>query len=278
MIAATRARNARGRSGRAGCDGTVEARGRGLHNRGVIAWLAPQQPFPPLDTALAEPNGLLAAGGGLTPERVAGAYRHGIFPWYSEGQPVLWWSPDPRMVLFTAEFRVRRSLAKRVRQGRYEIRLDTAFERVIRACAEPRKGQDGTWITEAMIGTYLALHRRGVAHSVEAWRDGELAGGLYGIALGRVFFGESMFAREPDASKVALVHLMAKLERDGVPIVDCQQETSHLAGFGARPVPRRAFAALLSQLIHSDAPPAPWIAGPWTAPDPGPERDAATAS
>jgi len=242
----------------------------------VIAWLAPHQPFPPLEAALAEPNGLLAAGGALTPERVVDAYRRGIFPWYSEGQPVLWWSPDPRMVLFTREFRVRRSLAKRVRQARYEIRLDTAFERVIRECAKPRAGQDGTWITEAMIATYVALHRRGVAHSVEAWRDGELAGGLYGLALGRVFFGESMFARETDASKVALVHLVAKLERDGVPLVDCQQETSHLAGFGARPIPRRAFAALLAQLIHSDAPPAPWIAGRWSAPVP--DRDGRTAT
>jgi leucyl/phenylalanyl-tRNA--protein transferase len=243
----------------------------------VIAWLTPQQPFPPLDAALAEPNGLLAAGGGLSPERVVEAYRQGVFPWYSEGQPVLWWSPDPRMVLFTAEFRVRRSLAKRVRQHRYEIRFDTAFERVIRACAGPRQGQDGTWITDAMIGTYVELHRRGVAHSVEAWREGKLAGGLYGIALGRVFFGESMFAREADASKVALVHLVERLRRDGVPLVDCQQETSHLAGFGARPIPRRAFAALLAQLIHSDAPPAPWIAGRWTAPETDIDRDTETA-
>jgi leucyl/phenylalanyl-tRNA--protein transferase len=181
------------------------------------------------------------------------------------------------MVLFTAEFRVRRSLAKRVRQRRYEIRLDTAFERVIRACAGPRPGQDGTWITEAMIATYVELHRRGVAHSVEAWRDGKLAGGLYGIALGRVFFGESMFAREADASKVAFVHLVERLRRDGVPLVDCQQETSHLAGFGARPIPRRAFAALLAQLIHSDAPPAPWIAGCWTAHDTDIDRDTETA-
>ncbi len=234
----------------------------------MIAWLAPHQPFPPLEAALAEPNGLLAAGGALTPERIVDAYRRGIFPWYSDGQPVLWWSPDPRMVLFTKELRVRRSLAKRVRQRRYEIRLDTAFERVIGECARLRPGQDGTWITDAMVAAYVALHRRGVAHSVEAWRDGELAGGLYGLALGRVFFGESMFARETDASKVALVHLVAKLARDGVPLVDCQQETSHLAGFGARPIPRRAFAALLAQLIHSDAPPAPWIAGRWAAPDP----------
>ena len=223
--------------------------------------------FPPVSQALADPNGLLAAGGDLSVRRLLDAYRHGIFPWYSDGQPVLWWSPDPRMVLFTAEFRVRRSLAKRVRQQRYEIRIDTAFEAVMRACAAPRTDQDGTWITGPMVDAYVALHRRGVAHSVEAWCDGELAGGLYGLALGRVFFGESMFARTADASKVALVHLVAKLRHDGVPLVDCQQETAHLAAFGARPIPRRAFATLLAELIHSEAPPAPWTAGRWSAPD-----------
>ena len=233
----------------------------------MIAWLASHDPFPPLDRALAYPNGLIAAGGGLSTARIVDAYRHGIFPWYSDGQPVLWWSPDPRMVLFTAEFRVRRALAKRVRQRRYEVRVDTAFDEVIRACAQPRAEQDGTWITASMIDAYVALHRRGVAHSVEAWLGGELVGGLYGLALGRVFFGESMFARASDASKVALVHLVAKLRRDGVPLVDCQQETAHLAAFGARPIPRRAFAALLAELIHSEAPPAPWTAGPWVAPD-----------
>jgi leucyl/phenylalanyl-tRNA--protein transferase len=234
----------------------------------VIPWLDNDDPFPPLRRALAEPNGLLAAGGSLAPARLVDAYRHGIFPWFSEGQPILWWSPDPRMVLFTREFRMRRSLAKRLRQRRYEVRLDTAFERVIRACAAPRPGQDGTWITGAMVDAYVELHRRGVAHSVEAWADGALAGGLYGLALGRVFFGESMFARETDASKVALAHLVAKLAHDGVPLIDCQQETAHLAAFGARPIPRAAFAALLAELIHSEAPPAPWIAGPWTAPAP----------
>ena len=234
----------------------------------MIPWLSAHDPFPSLDRALAQPNGLLAAGASLAPARLVDAYRRGIFPWYSDGQPLLWWSPDPRMVLFTAEFRVRRSLAKRLRQRRYEIRVDTAFEQVMRACAAPRDGQDGTWITGAMVEAYVDLHRRGVAHSVEAWSEGELSGGLYGLALGRVFFGESMFARASDASKVALVHLVAKLRRDGIPLVDCQQETAHLAAFGARPIPRRAFAALLAELIHSDAPPAPWIPGPWTAPLP----------
>jgi leucyl/phenylalanyl-tRNA--protein transferase len=234
----------------------------------MIPWLRPQDPLPPIERALAQPNGLLAAGGGLAPGRIVDAYRRGAYPWFSDGQPVLWWSPDPRMVLHVDRFRVRRSLDKRVRQGRYEIRIDTAFERVIRACAEPRAGQDGTWITGAMVEAYVELHRRGVAHSVEAWSGDALAGGLYGLAIGRVFFGESMFARAPDASKVALVHLVAKLKADGVPLIDCQQETAHLAGLGARPIARRAFAALLAELIHSDAPPAPWIAGPWGAPPP----------
>ena len=243
----------------------------------MIPWLDADDPFPPLERALREPDGLLAAGGSLAPARLVDAYRRGIFPWFSEGQPILWWSPDPRMVLFTAEFRVRRSLAKRLRQARFEIRVDTAFARVIRACAEPRARQDGTWITAAMVDAYVELHRRGIAHSVEAWSDGELAGGLYGIALGRVFFGESMFARASDASKVALAHLVAKLRHDGVPLVDCQQETAHLAAFGARPIPRRAFAAHLRELIHSDAPPAPWIAGPWTLPPPDLDETAADA-
>ena len=229
----------------------------------MLPWLSPDDPFPPLEHALREPNGLLAAGGEPGPRRLVDAYRRGIFPWYSRGQPILWWSPDPRMVLFTAEFRVRRSLAKRVRQRIYEIRADTAFEQVIRACAGPRAKQRGTWITPAMVEAYVELHRRGVAHSVEAWRDGELAGGLYGLALGRVFFGESMFARETDASKIAFVHLLDKLRADGVELVDCQQETEHLAAFGARAIPRREFAALLGRLIHSDAPPVSWVAGRW---------------
>ena len=216
----------------------------------MIAWLDSGDAFPPATDALTDPNGLLCAGLELTADRVLDAYGQGIFPWYSDGQPVLWWSPDPRMVLFTAEFRVRRSLAKRVRQGRYEIRLDTAFERVIRACAEPRHGQDGTWITEAMIGTYLALHRRGVAHSVEAWRDGELAGGLYGIALGRVFFGESMFAREPDASKVALVHLVARLKAGGFTLLDAQFTTEHLAQFGVIEIDRPEYHLRLEAALQ----------------------------
>jgi leucyl/phenylalanyl-tRNA--protein transferase len=228
----------------------------------LIPWLGPADRFPPLEQALADPDGLLAAGGTLDAERLIDAYRQGIFPWSSEGQPLLWWSPDPRMVLFADEFRVSRSLRKRIREGLFEIRVDTAFDDVMAACAEPREGQAGTWITEAMRRAYGDLHRRGYAHSVEAWRDGHLAGGLYGVALGRVFFGESMFARETDASKVALAHLVAVLRERGVPIIDCQQQTSHLASLGARPIPRAEFAAILRELIHSAAPPPSWRTAP----------------
>jgi leucyl/phenylalanyl-tRNA--protein transferase len=225
----------------------------------VIPWLDAASSFPPLHAALDDPNGLLAAGADLSADRLLDAYRRGIFPWFMEGQPILWWSPDPRMVLPVAEFRVSRSLRKRVRSEIFETRVDTAFRAVIEACAAaPRLGQGGTWISPAMIGGYCELHRRGYAHSVESWREGKLVGGLYGVALGRVFFGESMFARETDASKVALVHLVARLQRSGVPLIDCQQETRHLASFGARPIARTAFAAHLSDLIHSMDPPPGW--------------------
>jgi leucyl/phenylalanyl-tRNA--protein transferase len=228
----------------------------------VIAWLRDSDPFPPLERALAEPNGLLAAGGSLRPERLLEAYRRGIFPWSSAGQPLLWWSPDPRMVLFVDEFKVSRSLRKRLRSGTFEVAVDTACADVIAACAAPRDDQDGTWITDEIRAAYLELHRRGYVHSVESWRNGRLVGGLYGVALGRMFFGESMFAREPDASKVALAHLVARLRGQGAPLIDCQQETSHLASLGARPIPRRTFASYLSELIDSSAPPAGWQPGP----------------
>jgi leucyl/phenylalanyl-tRNA--protein transferase len=229
----------------------------------VIPWLRPDAPFPPIEAALAEPNGLLAASDDLTPERLLDAYRRGIFPWYSNDQPVLWWSPDPRMVLFVDEFRVARSLRKRLQQQRLEIRVDTAFRAVIESCATvSRPGQAGTWITPAIVEAYGALHHRGNAHSVEAWRDGGLVGGLYGVAIGRMFFGESMFAHEPDASKIALVHLIAMLRARDFPLVDCQQETTHLASFGARPIARRAFADRVAQLVHSVAPDGPWRPAP----------------
>jgi leucyl/phenylalanyl-tRNA--protein transferase len=234
----------------------------------MIPWLRASDPFPPLQRALVEPNGLLAAGASLRPDKLLEAYRRGIFPWSSAGQPLLWWSPDPRMVLFVDEFKVSRSLRKRIRGGSFEVRVDTACADVVEACAAPRADQEGTWITADIREAYLELHRLGYVHSVEAWREDRLVGGLYGVALGRVFFGESMFAREPDASKVALVHLVAHLRRLGVPLVDCQQETAHLASLGARPIPRKRFAAYLSELIHCAAPPAGWQPGPSAGIDP----------
>jgi leucyl/phenylalanyl-tRNA---protein transferase len=226
----------------------------------VIPWLRSDSSFPPITTALHEPNGLLAAGGDLSVERLLAAYERGIFPWYSEGQPILWWSPDPRMVLYVDEFRVARSLRKTVARKRFEIRIDADFPAVIRGCAAPRDTHGGTWITSPMLRAYLRLHEQGFAHSVEAWRDGHLAGGLYGVTIGRMFFGESMFAREPDASKIALVHLVARLQQAGCPLIDCQQETAHLARFGARPVPRAQFADEIGRLVHSSSPAKMWDA------------------
>ena len=229
----------------------------------MIAWLSGDSPFPPLDAAMSEPNGLLAAGGDLSPARLIGAYRRGIFPWYSDGQPLLWWSPDPRMVLRVDDFRVSRSLAKRLRRREFDVRVDTAFASVLEGCAvAPREGQYGTWITREIACAYQRLYDLGYAHSVEAWQDGRLAGGLYGISLGRVFFGESMFARTSDASKVCLASLVGLLRRLGVELIDCQQETEHLASMGAGPIPRREFARILGELIHSDAAPPGWAAGP----------------
>ena len=218
--------------------------------RGVIPLLGPHDPFPPVSKALRSPNGLLCAGADLSPARLLDAYSRGIFPWFSEGEPILWWSPHPRMVLFPAELKVSRSLRKAVAKGIFETRFDTAFAEVMRACAEPRDGQAGTWIVPEMVAAYTRLHELGFAHSVESWRDGRLAGGLYGILLGRVFFGESMFSRETDASKVALVKLVARLEALGVGLVDCQQATRHLASLGAREIPRREFAQWLAESIQ----------------------------
>jgi leucyl/phenylalanyl-tRNA--protein transferase len=237
------------------------------HNGSVVPWLRSGSPFPPLDAALDDPNGLLAAGGDLSPERLLAAYRHGIFPWYNEAQPILWWSPDPRMVLFVSEFKVSRSLRRAVRQRRFEIRADTAFRAVMEGCGEPRHGQSGTWITPAVVDAYEALHRQGHAHSLEAWREGQLVGGLYGVTVGRMFFGESMFARETDASKVALAKLVAVLGRLGMPLIDCQQETEHLTRLGARPIARRKFADWLSRLVHSSEATADWAAAVRAAPD-----------
>jgi leucyl/phenylalanyl-tRNA--protein transferase len=220
----------------------------------MIAWLDTDDPFPPLDAALAEPSGLLAAGADLSPQRLVAAYSQGIFPWFGARDPILWWSPDPRMVLLPPELYVRRSLRKRLRQRGHDVRVDTAFGQVIEACSAPRNGQPGTWITPEMKDAYCALHALGIAHSVETWIDGQLAGGLYGIALGRVFFGESMFTRAPDASKIAFVHMVRQLERWGFGMIDCQMRTDHLAGFGAREIPRADFAARLAQLLPRGTP------------------------
>jgi leucyl/phenylalanyl-tRNA---protein transferase len=219
----------------------------------VLNCLQTGDPFPPVDTALEEPNGLLCAGLELTATRVLSAYERGIFPWYNDGQPVLWWSPDPRMVLRPGDFKLHRSLRKTLRNSKYEIRVDTHFVEVMQGCAEPRPEQDGTWITDAIIGAYSELHRAGFAHCVECWTDGELAGGLYGIALGRAFFGESMFMRRTDASKIAFAHLATQLRRWGFELIDCQQETVHLASFGAKPIARKQFISELARLVHSNA-------------------------
>ena len=215
----------------------------------MIPWIHSLHEFPPVDSARAEPNGLLCTGADLLPETLVAAYSRGIFPWFSDGQPILWWSPDPRMVLFPGEFKVSKSLAKKVSRGVFEIRFDSAFAEVVSACSEPRREDGGTWIVAEMQTAYAQLHALGVAHSIESWRDGKLVGGLYGLALGRMFFGESMFARETDASKVALVALVEKLKRDGFELIDCQQETRHLASFGARPIARSDFVHRLQELI-----------------------------
>jgi leucyl/phenylalanyl-tRNA--protein transferase len=218
----------------------------------TITWLSPQDAaewFPPLEQALDEPSGLLAAGGDLSPARLLAAYQRGIFPWYSPGQPVLWWSPDPRAVLFPNEFRLSRSLAKTLRNRGFERVIDRDFKAVIEACAAPRLRSIGTWITSDMLRAYVELHRRGFAHSVETWLDGRLVGGLYGVRLGNVFFGESMFARERDASKVALAHLVETSLAEGIAVIDCQMASRHLESLGSRTIPRLRFQALLREHV-----------------------------
>jgi leucyl/phenylalanyl-tRNA--protein transferase len=207
--------------------------------------------FPPITQALRSPNGLLAAGGDLSAARLLRGYQQGIFPWFSEGEPILWWSPDPRMVLFPDEFITSHSLRKTLRKGLHEVRFDTAFEQVMRACAAPREGANGTWIHEEMIAAYCELHHLGHAHSVETWFDGELVGGLYGMSLGRMFYGESMFSFKTDASKIALAHLCAQLKRWNFGMIDCQMNTPHLTSLGAREISRSEFVARLQELIHS---------------------------
>lgn len=222
--------------------------------------------FPP--AANADETGLLAVGGDLRPRRLLSAYARGIFPWYSDGLPILWHSPDPRFALEPKGLHVPKSLAKVMRQGRFEVRLDQAFTEVITLCARTRRpGQRGTWITREMREGYVALHRLGFAHSAESYLEGELVGGLYGVSLGSVFFGESMFALCADASKVAFATLLPQLQAWGFTLVDCQQQTDHLARFGAQPWPRDRFLAALEQGLV-----APTRRGQWSFPSPPPER------
>lgn len=205
--------------------------------------------FPP--PALAEKDGLLAMGGDLSRDRILLAYSMGIFPWYSEGSPVLWWSPDPRLVLIPEELKISRSLSQVIKKGVFSVTMDTAFERVIRSCAEiNRKGQQGTWITEEMLGAYISLHSAGYAHSLESWQSGDLVGGLYGIALGKAFFGESMFAIKSNASKVAFVTLVQYLKKLNFSFIDCQVTTEHLKSLGAKEVSRKKFLQILKKALE----------------------------
>ena len=211
--------------------------------------------FPPLTWA--NEDGLLAMGGDLSPQRLLRAYRRGIFPWFNEEDPILWWSLDPRMILIPQQFKLSNSLAKVIRNGGFEVRVDTAFEQVMRACAAPRKDQEGTWISEDIIAGYAGLHDMGYAHSVETWLNGELVGGLYGVSIGRMFYGESMFCRVSNASKVAIAHLCAQLTRWEFGMIDCQMETSHLGSLGGYSIPRDKFITELEKLIDC-APPEMW--------------------
>jgi leucyl/phenylalanyl-tRNA--protein transferase len=214
--------------------------------------------FPPPSEALTEPNGLLAAGGDLEPERLLAAYRRGIFPWYADGQPILWWSPDPRSVLLPDAIHVSRSLRRSLIKGGFELRIDTAFEQVVAGCAAPRDYTDATWITAEMAAAYARLHRLGWAHSFETWRDGELVGGLYGVAIGRVFFGESMFSRATDASKVALVNLASQLRSRSFELIDCQVASAHVTSLGASTLPRAEFLARLDEYCEPRGTPGAW--------------------
>jgi len=220
----------------------------------VLTWLDAGTAFPPVEKALRDPNGLLAAGGDLSPKRLLEAYRHGIFPWYSGDEPLLWWSPDPRMVLYCDELKVSRSLGKNLRNKGYELRIDSAFAQVLQGCSAREK----TWLGREMKSAYLALHRAGYAHSFETWRKGDLVGGLYGVAIGRMFYGESMFSSATDASKVALVHLVSQLRQRGFPLIDCQMNTPLLASLGGREIPRRAFLRQVAALVNYAEPRGKW--------------------
>jgi len=224
-------------------------------------WIEPGDPdltFPDVNLAMREPDGLLAVGGDLTSKRILSAYRRGIFPWYSDNQPILWWSPDPRTVLFPSRLRISRSLRKTLRTAPFEVTMDQAFRDVITACAAPRPGSYGTWITQAIADAYSELHSGGSAHSVECWLAGQLVGGLYGVAIGRVFFGESMFSRETDASKVAFACLVRHLTNRGFGLIDCQVYSAHLASLGAEEIARADFIRHLDTLCEAGNAPGHW--------------------
>jgi leucyl/phenylalanyl-tRNA---protein transferase len=230
-----------------------------------LHWLPPTSSvdsFPPVSQALSEPNGLLAAGGDLRPERLLAAYARGIFPWYEEGQPILWWSPDPRAVLVPEALKVSRSLRRSLRNRGYGLGIDSAFAQVVAACAEPRRYGGGSWITADMARAYVRLHELGWAHSFESWHEGRLVGGLYGVAIGRAFFGESMFTRSVDASKVALVRAVEFLRARGFALVDCQVANAHTTSLGAIPMPRGVFVARLAELCVPAGAPERWSRPP----------------
>jgi leucyl/phenylalanyl-tRNA--protein transferase len=235
---------------------------RPITGHGLIYWVADNviaNDFPDVESALRDPDGLLAIGGDLKPERLLSAYRRGIFPWFSQGQPILWWSPDPRCVLRPDDLRVSRSLARTLRRRPLTVTFNRAFERVLRGCAAPRRATAETWITAEMAAAYTRLHTLGYGVSVECWdADGMLAGGLYGVAIGRVFFGESMFARVTDASKIAFWHAVRYLEAEGFTLIDCQLPSAHLEQFGAAGMPRREFLARLRELTEPTGEPGRW--------------------
>jgi len=211
---------------------------------------ASPQDFPPIENALEHPDGLLAVGGDLTPKRLLVAYRRGIFPWYSDDQPILWWSPSQRFVLFPENLKISRSLRKTIRKGKFKVTMDQNFRQVIKECAGPRRNQYGTWITEEMQVAYYQLHQYNIAHSVECWYEEQLVGGLYGVTLGKAFFGESMFSHVTDASKVTFVHFVRQLQTWGYELIDCQVQTNHLQTLGAVTISRRQFSHLLDKLCE----------------------------
>ncbi len=226
-----------------------------------LRWLnerAPEEPFPAAEEAMTDPNGLLAVGGDLSPERLITAYRNGIFPWYGEGQPILWWSPDPRGLFLPGGFHISRSLRRRLNRGQLTVTLDAEFEAVVAGCAAPRPGQDGTWITREMMDAYTELHHRGCAHSAEVWLEDELVGGVYGVALHGAFFGESMFSRVEDASKIGLTWLTGQLWRWGFHLFDCQMSNPHLERLGVREIPRSEYLHRLEAALQAPHRPGPW--------------------